>query len=207
MRHQPWMTYKVYAFSGTISDARGGDISFNASASGGSDPVLDCGVILSNTSGVTIDNALQKISLGQINTNSSNAFYTSFHHLNLNSSYYLRGYVKDDKGYTYSNELNTNTGCMTVDSIFPKSTITSSKNFVIYGKNFGTVTNNIIVTFGNDQGTVIQTGTLTLINDNTLNVNIPSGFASGDKISFSVQRINSTCNYIYIGGSTYTVSY
>ena len=199
------VTYQAYSFNAT-SSVEGGDVSFNGNANTGSDPVLDCGVILASSSGATIDNALQKVSLGQISTTPTNAFFTTFAHLPLNTTYYLKGYVKDDKGYTYSNEQIQTTHCMTVDSIIPKTTITSSTNFVIWGKNFGTVASNIVVTFGNDQGTVFQTATPTSINNNFLNVNIPSGFVSGDKVEFNVHRTDAGCNYIYYA-LLYNVTY
>ena len=201
-------TYTAYQFSDLSSGGNGGDIGFNGSAYSGSDALLDCGVLLGTTSGVTIDNASQKIDLGQINVSSLNAFSTVFKHQNLNSTYYIKAFIKDDKGYTYSNESTVNTGCLTVDSIIPKTTITSSTNFVIWGKNFGTVSSNIVVTFGNNQGTVYgKTATPTSINTHFLNVSIPTGFSSGDKISFTVQRTDSSCPYKYFASGNYDVTY
>ena len=199
------VTYQAYSFNAT-SSVEGGDVSFNGNANTGSDPVLDCGVILASSSGATIDNALQKVSLGQISTTPTNAFFTTFSHLPLNTTYYLKGYVKDDKGYTYSNEQIQTTHCMTVDSIIPKTTITSSTNFVIWGKNFGTTATNLSVTFVNRAGV---TGTIqpTIISTNVLNVSIPSGFSSGDKITFGIQRIDTGCPYSYSGSGKFDVTY
>ena len=200
-------TYKAYSFSGISAVANGGDVYFNGNASGGSDPVLDCGVIMSNTSGANIDNALQKVSIGQINTSSADEFRASFNYLSLNATYYVKGYIKDANGYTYSSELSATTHCLAVDSIYPKVTITSSTNFFIYGKNFGTVASNIVVTFGNYQGTVSQSLAPSSISNNVLNVNIPSGFSSGDKVTFSVQRIDNGCPYTYSASNIYDVTY
>ena len=201
-------TYKAYQFSVGFAGTYGGDVGFNATASNGSDPVLDCGVLLGTTPGVTIDNAYKKIDLGQINVGYPNDFGTYFYHQNLDSTYYVKAYIKDDKGYTYSNESAVTTACMTVDSIIPKTTITSSTNLVIWGRNFGNVASNIVVTFNNSQGTVYdKTSIPTFINTHVLNVNIPSGFSSGDKISFSVKRIDGGCPYIYYADGKYDVTY
>ena len=202
-------TYKAYRFFSVSSGATGGDIEFNGSADSGTDPVLDCGVIMGATSGVTIDNAAQKISFGAISSVSvNNAFNATFKHQNLDSTYYTKAYIKDDKGYTYSTEFTVITGCMTVDSIIPKTTVTSSTNLVIWGRNFGTVSSNIVVTFGNNQGTVYgKTATPTFINTHVLNVSIPSGFLSGDKISFEVKRTDNGCPYTYYADGKYDVIY
>ena len=199
-------TYKAYRFFSISSGATGGDVGFNGSADTGTDPVLDCGVLIGTTSGVTIDNAAQKISFGAINVSASNAFYATFKHQNLNSTYYTKAYIKDDKGYTYSNEFSVSTACLTIDSINPKTTINSSTNFAIYGKNFGTVASNIIVTFGNQSG-IVHTITPSSISNTLLNVNIPAGFSSGNLISFSLKRTDGVCNYEYIATNVYDVTY
>ena len=202
-------TYKAYRFFSVSSGANGADVGFNGSADTGTDPVLDCGVLIGTTSGVTIDNAAQKISFGAISSVSvNNAFNATFKHRNLDSTYYTKAYIKDDKGYTYSNEFTVTTACMTVDSIIPKTTVTSSTNLVIWGRNFGTTASNIVVTFQNDQLTVYgKTATPTFINSHVLNVSIPSGFSSGDKISFTVKRIDSGCPYTYYTYGEYDVTY
>ena len=202
-------TYKAYRFFSVSSGATGGDVGFNGSADTGTDPVLDCGVLIGTTSGMTIDNAAQKISFGAISSVSvNNAFNATFKHQNLNSTYYTKAYIKDDKGYTYSTEFTVITGCMTVDSIIPKTTVTSSTNLVIWGRNFGNVASNIVVIFNNSQATVYnKTATPTFINNNVLNVNIPSGFSSSDKISFEVNRTDSGCKYSYYGDGRYDVTY
>ena len=188
-------TYKAYSFSSTSFSAYGDNVIFNASANGGTDPILDCGVIISNTSGATVDNALQKVSLGVISTTVVNTFLTTFKNLNLSSTYYAKGYIKDGRGYIYSNELSTTTHCMTVDSIYPKTYVSAGTNFVIYGNNFGTVDSNIVITLYNDQDTFYKSLTPTFINNNVLKVSIPVGFSSGDKVTFDVKRTDSGCAY------------
>ena len=200
-------TYKAYSFSGISAVANGGGVYFHGNANGGSDPVLDCGVILSTISGATIDNALQKVSIGQINTSSSDEFSSSFNYLNLNTTYYLKGYIKDDKGYTYSNELSATTHCMTVDSIYPKTTINNGSNFAIYGKNFGTVSSNIVVTVYNKQDSFSTPLTPSFIAPNVLNVTIPSGFTPNDIVSFDVKRTDTGCIYDYFAANHFEVTF
>ena len=199
-------SYKAYSFNGLSLVTSGGDLFFNGAASGGSSTVIDCGVILSSNSGATIDNASQKVSLGEINTNANNAFFVSFKHLNLNSPYYAKGYIKDVNGYTYSNELLANTACLAVDSI-NQTTINNGTNFVIFGKNFGTVSSNINVRFINGSGSVYQNSIPTSVANSAINVNIPAGFSSGDKITFHVQRTDNSCPYTYYSDDRFVLIY
>lgn len=196
--------YVYYNINSTV--AGGGNITFTGDAQNGSDPILDCGILLSTISGATVDNALQKVSLGAIG--SYVTFNHTFFHLNVSSKYYLKAYVQDNNGYTYSNETTNTTRCMTLDSLYAPYRITTDSTIVIYGKNFGTNVKNITVGFQFTDGE--SNAYPTFITNNTLNVKLPlriEGYTSGTKMGIGVSRNDSICNCANDGDSRFIVTY
>ena len=149
----------------------------------GDEDVAEKGVVIGLSPSPTNDNNSNSTSRIIID----NSFYL-FDDLPLETTYYVRGYTKTEKGkIKYTEEKIFTTECLEIDSIIPRNVTSATTQIIIYGRGFSSTAMDNTITFEDclsSGSTVVKT---------------PSG-ATSTSLTVNVTGVfaNSTCGSSYV---------